>query len=138
MMLLLSSSQALPVAFFLANIFSIAAAELFQDVCDRDTYGFPHYSACVSLLYGDGRGRSRGIFGIDNKDHAFFLPYFAGSGPFTIAQWRNRIELPLVWENRTSSCLFFYFLFFSFLFFSFLFFSFLFFPLTSLGHSISS
>ena len=107
MMILLSSFQALSVAFFLTDVFSIAGAELSEDFCDRAAYGRPYYSECASLLYGDRSDHNRGIFSIDNEEHGFFLPYFASGAPFTINQWRHRVELPQIWENGTSSLFFF-------------------------------
>lgn len=99
MTILLSSLQLLKVAFYLTYLVSAAAA----DYCDRSIYGQPLYYACVTLLYGDPRRHTTGIYKIDGDDHGFLLPYFAGSGAFTIEQWRHRVTLPELWSNGTSS-----------------------------------
>ena len=100
-MTLLSSIHFLRVAFFLINILSTAAG-FPEEYCDRAVYGRPYYSSCIDILYGNPERRGKGIFNIDNDEHGFFLPYFGGSGQFTINQWRHRVTLPEVWEKSTS------------------------------------
>lgn len=95
--------QFIRVAFFLIHTFS-AAAELSAGFCDRAIYGQPNYSDCVALLYGTSGQRSAGIIHIDIYEHGFLLPYFGGSGQFTIDQWRHRVNLPEIWHNGTPKC----------------------------------
>ena len=76
-----------------------AAGESSNDLCDTSIYGKPDYTSCITLLYGSPMHRGDGIFNIDDEEHGFLLPYFAGQGSFTINQWRHRITLPEIWAN---------------------------------------
>ena len=99
-----SSTNILLVAILLIHVAPAAAGEAASgDMCDRSIYGKPDYSSCITLLYGSPTRRGAGIYNIDNEEHGFLLPYFAGSGQFTINQWRHRINLPEVWANRMYS-----------------------------------
>ena len=95
----------LQVVFFLVYTFSAAAVKHLEDFCNVDTYGRPEYSSCVFLLYGNRQrpSRNKGIFNIDTVDHGFLLPFFAGPDNFTVDQWKNRVTLPEVWDNGTST-----------------------------------
>lgn len=98
-MILLSPVQCLQIAFYLIHTLSVAG-EASKDHCDHAIYGIPKYSACVNLLYG--HRHKTGIFNIDDDQHGFFLPYFGDKAQFTVDQWRHRVTLPEVWQNRTS------------------------------------
>ena len=66
-------------------------------------YGFPSYSACDELLYGDDL--SSGYTGIgytDSKDHFFALPLTSRPPLITDEQWENKVNLPIIRSNRKS------------------------------------
>ena len=67
--------------------------------CNETEYGEPNLASCSALLYGGPDEAFRGIENLDFSDHAFLSSFAANEKDFTAEQWKNRVYLPMFWEN---------------------------------------